>query len=123
MDQREIYHLLSKSFISHVILSLCSLQSFNRHSFRISRQRTEALAHICPHLLSDVNSSDKYKFQKKFADKSIHDVIHNMSSPTIELQPASDEIPLDDIITEIWTEEGICYSFNALNSRDVYTEE
>lgn len=93
--------------------------------FWIRWQRVEALAHICPDLLSDVDSSNKYQFRQKFADESIHDVIQSLSS-TLEFEfpfirgPRRNE---SGLLEEVWTEEGICYSFNALNSRDVYTDE
>lgn len=91
----------------------------------ISWKRIEVLAHICPNLLSDVNSFDKYKFQQKFADESIYDVIQNMSTSIFNMAPEFNEFPVNDMgfITQMWTEDGICYTFNALNSRDIYTEE
>lgn len=84
------------------------------------RMQMNALAHLCKRLPLMM------EFQEKFSNDSIYETIHNMGLT-----------PIDSMKTCIWqnklylscpfvptlTDEGVCFTFNALNSNDIYTNE
>lgn len=80
-----------------------------------------AAAHICDsHLVSNLG------LDQNVADKSIFETI-NDSSPSIDdsmvfcrWRRELDICP--SFFKPILTEQGLCFTFNALNSRDIYTD-
>lgn len=78
--------------------------------------RLKAIAHICPrvpHLTT---------FNDTFRDESIYDTIQDISRLEIFHECFWDSYSCE-FITPVLTDEGFCFTFNALNSREVYTNE
>lgn len=85
--------------------------------------RLKALSHICidnPYLFDDVD--------EEFANTSIYDELKKMAPVLDETIAACD---WDDdlywgcskVFVPIFTEKGLCFSFNALNSNEIYTNK
>lgn len=82
----------------------------------------EALAHMCR-----INFPSDIHFGEKFTDDSIYDVIEDIA-PTIDdiinkCEWQDERVPCDQIFSPVWTAAGICYGFNTLNSRNIFTEK
>ncbi|XP_055308681.1 pickpocket protein 28-like, partial [Sitodiplosis mosellana] len=84
-------------------------------------KQLNALAHICPLL------PQRLKSKENFATESIYDTIKNLA-PNLEytIQSCSwkqKRINCSEFMSPILTSNGLCFQFNALNSRDIYTTE
>lgn len=89
--------------------------------------RTTTLDHLCPDSF-DPPYGDHFGFRPDLFDESIYKVINEISPnlsyimhPTCIWQ-SEQEYCSNDFIP-VYTEEGLCYSFNNLNARDIYTDE
>lgn len=82
----------------------------------------EAVSHICQFYFED-----GFTFGSKLANLSIYGTI-------LDLAPSFNEtmfrcawqyknLSCSKLFVPILTEEGLCFAFNALNSREMYTEE
>lgn len=89
-------------------------------SIRLSK--VHALAHVCPHLLPA-----NYESNQMFSDDSIYSVLQEISlridTSMMACEWRQKPVDCNKIFTKIITEKGLCFIFNELNSRDMYTDE
>ncbi|XP_031634318.1 pickpocket protein 28-like [Contarinia nasturtii] len=84
-------------------------------------EQFSTLAHICEQM-------NRYiELENRFEDESIYNRIEEMA-PNLnyslqECKWRQRKVACADYITPMLTESGLCFTFNALNSRDVYTDE
>ena len=75
------------------------------------------LGHVCPLL----------PFEIDFTDEDVFNVIRDVA-PTVEEITLSCSwkgaiINCSEYLKPVMTHDGVCYTFNGLNSRDIYTDE
>lgn len=89
----------------------------------IRKKRLNAIAHICPLL------PDQIEQKENFLDESVYDIIQdispnfNQSVDMCDFRGHYDDDRCSEFFLPILTEEGVCFTFNALNSHEIYTEE
>lgn len=82
----------------------------------------EALLHTCQFRAWGFN-----RFEKQFVNESIYDIIQDMA-PSIDgtlkkCRWKSVNVPCSDLFEPIFTSQGLCFSFNALNSEEIFTDK
>lgn len=82
----------------------------------------EALFHIC-----EFKEIDFAKSESKFTNESIYMIIQDIA-PTFnntltECLWQFENYSACEIFTPILTAEGVCFQFNGLNARDIFTDE
>lgn len=95
--------------------------------------------HICPILQdlyhrvpisNDENVQDERQKRKleTFATESIYQMLRRMALQPSEMLTSfqwqyKEELTRSEFFVPILTENGLCFTFNALNSHEIYTEE
>lgn len=92
----------------------------------LSVTRLDALAHICP-MLPDIFPVYLRYDMDDFTDDSIYDIIQDIAPSMAETMIAFRwrnivEFERSEFVVPILTESGVCFTFNALNSYEIYTE-
>lgn len=100
-----------------------SIFSINNQFVLISRQsHMEALAHIC-----DFKFPKHVQFHGNFANESIYKTIPEISilfNETFkDCEWQNKHYNCSELFLPILNGDGLCYTFNSLNSKDFYTEE
>ncbi|XP_055307692.1 pickpocket protein 28-like [Sitodiplosis mosellana] len=88
----------------------------------IELSRMEALLHIC-----HIQDADFGYYQSKYANESIYELIKD-TAPALNdtffyCEWQHELIPCASVFAPVLTDDGLCFSFNALNSQEIYTEE
>lgn len=83
--------------------------------------RLNFLAQVCPNL------PDLIRKDMKYTNESIYDIIKEIS-PDVEsiflgCFPKRDKVPCLEAVAPVYTEEGLCFAFNTLNSYEIFTDE
>lgn len=70
--------------------------------------------------------ADAIHFGRTYINESIYEMIQDMA-PTFnntidECEWQNEVFPCSQLFTPILTSEGVCFAFNALNSREIYTD-
>lgn len=83
--------------------------------------RIKALMHICPVL------SHHIPFNDSVANESIYNIIQDIAPKVLESTYKCTwkryEFICFELIKPTLTEDGVCFTFNALNSHEIYTDE
>lgn len=81
--------------------------------------RMQALVHICEYL------PRRYEFYDNFTDDWIYDVIADIAPPHLEtwFHCKWQEQYDPECSVPVFTEEGLCFAFNGINSHEIYTDE
>lgn len=81
----------------------------------------EAMMHICRFYFGD-----NMHFENEFANESIYDIISTMAltmnDTLFNCVWKSKVESCSQFFSPVLTEDGLCFTFNALNSRDIYTD-
>jgi hypothetical protein len=64
--------------------------------------------------------SNRSKLRHKYTSDVIYEAIENVTVPISDIMI---NITTQEIFASIFTDDGLCYAFNALNSHEMYTEE
>lgn len=84
-----------------------------------------AAAHLCDPYATDDDKFFVMDFAVNFTVNSIHDILRNISITKKETITACRMIPYSKnclhSFKTIVTEDGVCYTFNAVNSDQIYT--
>lgn len=85
--------------------------------------RIKHLAHICPFLRNNISYNENDNFTNESIYKSIEDITPTIHELTEMCQWGEITGKCSHLLEPIMTEDGICFTFNALNSHEMYTDE
>lgn len=91
-------------------------------NFLCRRDRFDASSHICDLGLA----CDRNILGRNFTDSSIVDIIQDIAptyDDTVYGFKWRNKVYMHAKLQKIITDEGVCFTFNDLNSRDIYTDE
>lgn len=81
----------------------------------------EALYHICPSF--EAPFSDK----SEFVNSSIYEIIEELAIPirniTVSCEWREKKRVCSEFLQQYFTDDGLCFVFNALNSHEMYTDK
>ena len=90
--------------------------------FPIRLARMQALIHFC-----HFNVRNNSQFGGEFTNDSffhiMQDIAPSFNSTFVRCEWQNKHYPCSELFSLMLTSAGICYTFNALNSQDVYTKE
>lgn len=130
LDLVSIYHALENSQKENLTdLEWVKVEFFHFNSqmcfFWYPRlSRMEALVHICQ--FSEHKATVCDHFGNRFINESVFKLIREMAPSGNEsltyCKWQDKKYPCMELFKPFFSEKGICFAFNALNSRDIYTE-
>jgi acid-sensing ion channel, other len=104
---------------------LAAISKIDTGNFTNSQMKSlEALAQVCsPQLFTMQNLSFESGIKHDEIIAQLQNISLRMMESTIFCKWNNDVYACDHLLTEIITEEGVCYTFNVLNSSDFFREE
>lgn len=77
--------------------------------------------------ICDLHLVDSFKLEQNYTDDTIFNIIEDIALPlnsTISTcKWRNQKYNCAELYRPVMTEEGLCYTFNALNSKDIYTKK
>lgn len=86
----------------------------------LRKNRLKALAHVCPLLSSELQSEDEYLNESIF--NTIENISLSLSESLLKCHDYNKRSICNSLFSTVLTDEGVCFSINALNSHEIYTD-
>lgn len=83
----------------------------------------EAVIQLCDAHIATDNFDIGTDYTNSTLFDAIQDVAPTFNDTMFFCKWRNDYPACRDLFSPVWTEEGICYTFNDLNSKDIYTDE
>lgn len=85
------------------------------------KSRYKALQHICPNLAELLNLGDD--FVSEVIDDIITDIAPSFEDTVVKCKWKNRNVSPASLFVPVLTPVGLCFSFNAVNSQEIYTDE